>query len=164
MANSQREITDTMRPNIRISHTLNGRVKDYAAEHGMSVPEAYEEIITAGLDAVVQGHDTGGRNTAPATQVSPPSDIEAVLETWQPDTEADAMRARGESIRAFEWLAEQDEPKKRAEIVDAVNNTELSNRSWWERHVQPGLRRLAKAGAVEYRSGHHDYSVVEKEE
>lgn len=39
-----------MRPNIQISHQLNGRVKDYAAERDMTVDEAYREIIDAGLD------------------------------------------------------------------------------------------------------------------
>lgn len=149
-----------MRPNIEISHTLNGRVKDFAAENGYdSVDEAYRDIIETGLEALEQDHAPAGRNTAPSTQVSPPDDIEAVLETWEPTTEADAMRARGETVRAFQWLAEQDEPKKRSEIVEAVNDTEIGDRTWWERHVQPGLRRLAEASAIEYRSGYHDYAV-----
>ena len=41
-----------MRPNIDISHTLNGRVKDYAEQQGMSLEDAYREIIEAGLEAV----------------------------------------------------------------------------------------------------------------
>ena len=39
-----------MRPNIQISHQLNGRVKDYAAKHGLTTEEAYKQIIKAGLD------------------------------------------------------------------------------------------------------------------
>jgi hypothetical protein len=41
-----------MRPNIDISHTLNGRVKDYAEQQEMALDEAYREIIEAGLEAV----------------------------------------------------------------------------------------------------------------
>ena len=41
-----------MRPNIDISHTLNGRVKDYAEQEDMALAEAYREIIEAGLEAV----------------------------------------------------------------------------------------------------------------
>jgi predicted DNA-binding protein len=41
-----------MRPNIDISHTLNGRVKDYAEQQDVSLEEAYREIIEAGLEAV----------------------------------------------------------------------------------------------------------------
>ena len=41
-----------MRPNIDISHTLNGRVKDYAKQQDMALDEAYREVIEAGLDAV----------------------------------------------------------------------------------------------------------------
>ena len=41
-----------MRPNIDISHTLNGRVKDYAEQGDKSLEEAYREIIEVGLEAV----------------------------------------------------------------------------------------------------------------
>jgi 2-iminoacetate synthase ThiH len=41
-----------MRPNIDISYTLNGQVKDYAKQQDMSLDEAYRKIIEAGLDAV----------------------------------------------------------------------------------------------------------------
>jgi hypothetical protein len=41
-----------MRPNIDISHTLNGRVKDYAEQQDMPLEAAYREIIEAGLEAV----------------------------------------------------------------------------------------------------------------
>ena len=44
--------TQAMRPNIDISHTLNGRVKDYAKQQDMALDEAYREVIEAGLDAV----------------------------------------------------------------------------------------------------------------
>ena len=41
-----------MRPNIDISHTLNGRVKDYAEQQDMALDDAYREIIEAGLESV----------------------------------------------------------------------------------------------------------------
>jgi len=41
-----------MRPNIDISHTLNGRVKDYAEQQDLPLDEAYREISEAGLEAV----------------------------------------------------------------------------------------------------------------
>jgi hypothetical protein len=41
-----------MRPNIDISHTLNGRVKDYAERQDIGLEDAYQEIIEAGLEAV----------------------------------------------------------------------------------------------------------------
>jgi hypothetical protein len=43
-----------MRPNIDVSHTLNGRVKDYAEREDMDLTDAYQEIIEAGLEAVEQ--------------------------------------------------------------------------------------------------------------
>jgi hypothetical protein len=38
-----------VRPNIDISHQLNGRVKDYASRNGLSTAEAYSQIIKRGL-------------------------------------------------------------------------------------------------------------------
>jgi hypothetical protein len=38
-----------MRPDIDISHQLNGRVRDYAEDEGISADEAYRRIIEAGL-------------------------------------------------------------------------------------------------------------------
>lgn len=39
-----------MRPNIRISHSLNGRVKDYADARDITYSEAYRRIIETGLE------------------------------------------------------------------------------------------------------------------
>jgi len=41
-----------MRPNIDISHTLGGRVKDYAEANGLGLSEAYTEVLEAGLESV----------------------------------------------------------------------------------------------------------------
>jgi hypothetical protein len=38
-----------MRPNIDISHTLGGRVKDYAEANDLNLSEAYAEVLEAGL-------------------------------------------------------------------------------------------------------------------
>jgi len=42
-----------MRPDIDISHTKNGRIKDFAAERGLTTSEAYAQIIDAGLEELV---------------------------------------------------------------------------------------------------------------
>lgn len=41
-----------MRPNIEITHQLNGRVKDYAARNDLNLGEAYKRVITRGLEAL----------------------------------------------------------------------------------------------------------------
>jgi hypothetical protein len=41
-----------MRPDIGISHTLNGRVKDYAEQQDVSLEDAYREIMDAGLEVM----------------------------------------------------------------------------------------------------------------
>ena len=40
-----------MRPNVEITHTLQGRIKDFAEERDLSLSEAYTELLEAGLDA-----------------------------------------------------------------------------------------------------------------
>lgn len=58
MTNGQRTVGARMRPNIQISHVLNGRVKDYAAEHDLTTAEAYERIIKRGLEEL-EAEDDG---------------------------------------------------------------------------------------------------------
>lgn len=50
MAKSQYYVGAFMRPNIQISHSLNGRIKDFAARHDMSVPQAYRLVIRTGIE------------------------------------------------------------------------------------------------------------------
>lgn len=51
MTNGQsRQVREHMRPNIQITHRLNGRVKDFAAKHDLKLPEAYRAVILTGLD------------------------------------------------------------------------------------------------------------------
>ena len=41
-----------MRPNIDISHTLGGRIKDYAEANNLNLSEAYAEVLKAGLETL----------------------------------------------------------------------------------------------------------------
>ena len=41
-----------MRPNVEITHTLQGRIKDFAEERDLTLSEAYTELLEAGLDAL----------------------------------------------------------------------------------------------------------------
>lgn len=57
MANGQRTIGTHMRPNIQITHQLNGRVKDYAAANELDLDEAYREVIETGLEELENNGD-----------------------------------------------------------------------------------------------------------
>ena len=93
-----------------------------------------------------------------AQVVQADTDIEAVLDEWEPETEADTKRARQETMRAAEWLRDRDDRATKSEFVDALADASgLHVDTWWGRCVQPGLRELAEQGVVEYRSGYHDY-------
>ncbi len=41
-----------MRPNVDISHTLGGRVKDYAEANDLDLSEDYVEVLKTGLEAL----------------------------------------------------------------------------------------------------------------
>ena len=41
-----------MCPNIDISHTLGGRVKDYTKANDLDLSEAYTVVLEAGLDTL----------------------------------------------------------------------------------------------------------------
>lgn len=55
MTTRQNTPLNPMRPNIQISHKLNGRVKDYAAAHDISTSDAYKRVIESGLDELTDG-------------------------------------------------------------------------------------------------------------
>jgi hypothetical protein len=38
--------------NIKITHTLQGRIKDFAEERDLTLSEAYTELLEAGLETL----------------------------------------------------------------------------------------------------------------
>ena len=49
-----------MRPNVEITHTLQGRIKDFAEGNDQTLSEAYTELLEAGLETL-ETQPTGGR-------------------------------------------------------------------------------------------------------
>ena len=136
-------------------------VPDNTAEEVMSQLSWGDNRSAWVVDAIERKleHQQQGEITEESVRDAP-DDVEALLAEWTPGTQANDDRARRETVRAYRWLSEQSEPQKRSEIVAAcAGDSELGERSWWERAVQPGLRHLAEKDFVEYRSGHHDYSA-----
>lgn len=87
-------------------------------------------------------------------------ELAAALEEWEPQGEIRRERAERAAHRAVSWLVAQDGPRKRRQFTRALAaESELSERVWWERAVQPALRFLADRDLVEYRPGYHDYSA-----
>src|SRR6056297_1855266 len=161
MANSQRPTTDTMRPNIRISHTLNGRVKDYAAEHDLTVDAAYREIIEAGI-ADLQARENAGEKPVetPPADTLPPA-LDDAIAAWQPDKQIATATARAALRDAVTWLAASDGAAKKAAIVDGAWPGEPSVDTWWGRAVRPGLAALAEQGLVD-RPTNKTYRIEEE--
>ena len=57
MAKGHPNIRSPMRPNIQISHQLNGRVRDYAARNDLTAEEAYKRVIEAGIGELEAAED-----------------------------------------------------------------------------------------------------------
>lgn len=150
-----------MRPNIRISHELNGRVKDYAAVSGQSLSEAYREIIEAGLREVRR--EDGHRKVVvdePATKRTAHGPVarEESLEEILTNVEFPASKDRDECIAAIEAARAYMEQNGSATMRELVANVmpehpvgyavpELKEGkryrgAWWRRVVKPGLEAL----------------------
>lgn len=115
MSNSQadeRTVKQSMRPNIRISHALNGRVKDYAAENDLDTSDAYQRVIEEGIE-VLERDSPNEIGNEDARQESAAVDIRAAVE----DADWDASNyARTESrvvalVSVLEHLREQQRAK-----------------------------------------------------
>lgn len=119
--------------------------------------KSLEKRIIELIEADTEGRVTDDARDEPHTDTRDAT-IDELLAGWEPDTEADARRAREETRRAVEWLRDAGGRRTRSEFVDELaGDSPLESRSWWERAVQPGLRHFADHSLVEYRPGHHDY-------
>jgi hypothetical protein len=120
-----------MRPDIRISHTKNGRIKDFAAERGLSTSEAYELIIDAGLEALVDEppaidwerladeHDLDDDQLAAAQAVvdycgTGGATKDDILDDVYPDHAGDASRD-------WWWRSVVNEVLEEADVVESLN-------------------------------------------
>jgi len=83
-----------------------------------------------------------------------------LLDGWEPDTDANAERARAETQRVYEWLRERGSRYSKSEIIDGCGPDEGVD-YWWRAVVRAGLGELVEREKVEYRSGHHDYKALE---
>jgi hypothetical protein len=82
-----------------------------------------------------------------------PDVLDDTLAGWNPSTGIDPAVTRAQTRRAAEHLAATGDRLGRTDLVDALaDGTTLDAASWWGRAVDPGLRRLADAGIVEYRA------------
>ena len=87
--------------------------------------------------------------------------LDAALSRWDPSTGIDAEVTRAQTRRAAEYLATTGDRLRRTDLVDALaDGSTLDTATWWGRAVDPGLRRLAEEGIVEYRDADHTYRWV----
>jgi len=151
--------TTPMRPNIDITHTLNGRVKDYAAEHDLSLPEAYSRIIETGLadlearDEETRGQQdsqTVGQEDTRAREDSTDDRVEEIVAevsaSWD-DAEEKLQARRGAARAALELAAERG-VLSRGDAVDALlpafSVPEQSEETWWRKNVRPVLQEAGE--------------------
>jgi hypothetical protein len=146
-----------MRPNIEITHTLNGRVKDYAAEEGLDLPEAYRRIIETGLEELerrdeasedqpdtrtVDHDDTPTREEPDETDDRINEIVATVSESW--DDTPERLEARREAARAALGLAVRRGSLSKSDAVDDVfPNHAVDNQTeetWWRKNVRPVLQ------------------------
>jgi len=86
------------------------------------------------------------------------------LAAWDP-ADVDSEKARRAVAEVVEWLATQDAPQQRADVLewagDGVEGYAAS--TLWDKVAQPGLRELVDAGVVAHRRN-VGYEIVDEEE
>ena len=99
---------------------------------------------------------TDGDASTPA-----PTALDDALARWDPSTGTHPEVTRAQTRRAAEYLAATGDRLRRTDLVDALaDGSTLDTATWWGRAVDPGLRRLAEEGIVEYRDADHTYRWV----
>lgn len=150
-----------MRPNIEITHTLNGRVKDYAADHDLDLPEAYKRIIETGLAELESADDQTADQPDNRTATEPTPDVvepggdvderisEIVAEvsaSW--DDTPDRLQARRDAARAALSLAvTRGRLSKSDAVSDVLPNHGVDGQSedtWWRKNVRPVLQHVGE--------------------
>lgn len=143
-----------MRPNIEISHALNGRVKDYAAENDITTSEAYQRIIVAGLDELDSDSDTGGmvKDSEPvqepadrhATDDGAPEELDEIVAGWEDDGRLDARRAAAKAaLCVFYERGELGKSEAIAELLPEYAVDGQDDETWWRKNVRPVLQEVA---------------------
>jgi hypothetical protein len=86
------------------------------------------------------------------------------LATWDP-ADADSAKARRAVCEVVGWLAAQDAPQQRADVLAwADGDVEgYAASTLWEKVAQPGLRELVDRGVVAHRRN-VGYEIVDEQE
>ena len=99
---------------------------------------------------------TDGDASTPA-----PAALDDALARLDPSTGIRAEVTRAQTRRAAEYLATTGDRLRRTDLVDALaDGSTLDTATWWGRAVDPGLRRLAEEGIVEYRAVDDTYRWI----
>jgi len=87
------------------------------------------------------------------------------LATWDP-ADVDAAKARRAVAAVVAWLAAQDGPQQRGDVLAWADGRDVEGyaaSTLWDKVAQPGLRELVAAGVVRHQRN-VGYAIVEKEE
>ena len=96
---------------------------------------------------------------------TPALDVGAVLQDWDP-ADVDSAKARRAVVAVVEWLAQQDAPQQRSDVLAWAEGREIEGyaaSTLWEKVAQPGLAELERAGVVE-RTPNVGYEIVDEEQ
>jgi len=86
------------------------------------------------------------------------------LANWDP-ADVDSTKARRAVAEVVGWLATQDGPQQRGDVLAWAEGREIEGyaaSTLWDKVAQPGLRELVDAGVVRHQRN-VGYEIVEKE-
>ncbi|MDB2226166.1 hypothetical protein PM023_16085 [Halorubrum ezzemoulense] len=97
-------------------------------------------------------------------EAGPVSHARDALADWAP-ADVDTAKARRATLAVVEWLATQDAPQQRADVLAWAEGRSIEGyaaSTLWEKVVQPGLGELVDCGVVAHRRN-VGYAIVEKD-
>jgi len=95
----------------------------------------------------------------------PVSHARDALAEWDP-ADADAAKARRAVAEVVGWLAEQDGPQQRGDVLAWAEGRSIEGyaaSTLWDKVAQPGLRELVDRGVVRHQRN-VGYEIVDEEE
>lgn len=118
--------------------------------------DSYNDVLRREL-----GLDDGDPEPAAAA----PDRLQTALASWQPEDQVNTRRAREAAGQVVQWLAAQDGPRRKADVIEWAkareDDTEYAPSTLWEKVAQPALSYLEGEGLVE-RTPNVGYEIVDQ--
>jgi len=162
--NAPRVVAETDLDRAAVNHALRDlATAGWIRKVARGLYEYVEDPRVGDSEAAAERGDSGRESAPVPAEGTPVVDVGAVLADWGPE-DANSRKARAAVAEVMGWLAAQDGPQQRADVLAwgeaHPEATPYAPSTLWEKVAQPGLAELERAGVVE-RTPNVGYEIVE---